>query len=327
MGEKTAIEWTHRRHPRTGALFEGYTMNFWIGCTHAGPECDNCYAESLDVVRFSKMPNFGGGTIATPVLHWGPGAPRHRTGPDNWKKPLAWNRAAIKAGIPLAVFTCSLADFFDQEVPDAWRIEAFEVIQKTTALDWLVLTKRAKYARKFFAQHPELAGLPNVWLGNSIGDPSSLNRLDELQETAAAVRFLSMEPLIADVAADPRLEAALASGKIGWVIVGGESADPRNPASKARPMHPDWVRRIQELCHAYRVPFFFKQWGEWAPAYEVKDPQFQAMCALNRVTRHEFDSGEEGRRYSFKVGKNAAGTSLDGVKVTGLPKFRYAEAA
>jgi protein gp37 len=108
------IEWTD------------HTFNPWIGCTKVSPGCFICYAEQLDITRFSKV--LGEASKAQPVSHWGPGAPRHRTSEAYWKQPLRWNAEADPdtgdSGLPAAlghrrprVFCASLADWLDEEIP------------------------------------------------------------------------------------------------------------------------------------------------------------------------------------------------------------------
>jgi protein gp37 len=90
--------------------------------------------------------------------------------------------------------------------------------------------------------------LPNVWLGTSVEDASVSNRLEDLRETPAAVRFVSFEPLIGSV-------AGIDMNGIHWAIVGGESGP------RSRPMDARWVEEIQYMCSQGDVAFFFKQWG------------------------------------------------------------------
>ena len=112
MAENSKIEWTH------------HTFNPWEGCQKVGPGCDHCYAEARDQ-------RFTGGA------HWGPGAPRRRTSPANWRKPLAWDRAAAAAGERHRVFCASLADVFDNAVDPAWRDDLWRLIEATPNLDWI----------------------------------------------------------------------------------------------------------------------------------------------------------------------------------------------
>src|SRR5438132_7048312 len=116
MGANTKIPWAH------------HTFNGWIGCTAVAPECEHCYAEAMSKFRGWAQ--------------WGVGKPRMRTSEENWKKPLRWNREADALGIRYRVFSSSLSDVFDTEVPAEWRNDLFELIRKTPNLDWLLLTKR-----------------------------------------------------------------------------------------------------------------------------------------------------------------------------------------
>lgn len=321
MSTETAIEWTHRRHPATGVIHPGGTANYWIGCTPCDEACALCYAWGLDDQRFSKT--LGEATPANPIPHFGKGRPRWQVqGVHATMRKL--DRMAVKAGIPLAAFTNSLADFFDEEVPDAWREDAMETIIACRNVDTMILTKRAAKMREWMDDYL-MSPLPNVWLGVTAATKKGvIDRVPFLRKTQAAKRFISAEPLLEDIA--PELNHELAQGGIDLVIVGGESEDFRNhPGRKkgARPMAPDWVLAIQQICWLHNVPFFFKQWGAWAPAYELDhDPQAQAMCLTGNVGKHVFDFGEAGRRSVYRVGKHRAGCRLDGKIFHEMPKLR-----
>lgn len=194
MGENTKIEWADA------------TVNFWIGCTKVSAACDHCYAEA-----FAKR---------TGSARWGNGEPRHRT---KGAVALAFKleRQAERAGRRLRVFTNSLSDIFDTEVPDGWRDTAFAVMALTPNLDWLVLTKRPQVARRYLsdgeagrrianasvdAKLPDdLVRIPsiplrNVWLGTTVENQDMANlRVPLLLDTPAAKRFLSCEPLLGPV--------------------------------------------------------------------------------------------------------------------------------
>jgi protein gp37 len=166
--------------------------------------------------------------------------------------------------------------------------------------------------------------LPNVWLGTSIEDHSTADdRIPHLLATPAAVRFLSAEPLLGPVALDmiltPEMGLYALSGirsdgsgpsgfskgpRIDWVICGGESGP------GARPMHPDWARSLRDQCARDRVPFFFKQWGEWEPRRGFACPD-----DLPRDGWHHFDPECSMRR----VGKKNAGRLLDGREWNEVP--------
>lgn len=328
---QTLIEWTHRRHPLTGQIHPGFTFNPWIGCTKVpgSPACVFCYAATLDDKRFSKT--LGGATVEAPISHWGKGAPRHRT--QTWRDPLKWNRAAEKAGIALAVFCASLADVFDEEVPDAWRDDLFEVVLACPNLDWLLLTKRPEKARDYFARN---GCPPHIWMGSTMENQHWFDqRIGPLLSIEGPeIYFASMEPLFGPL--DPSAGLLFPPGDIrgipcgchdpvrrglGWVIVGGESNEPDK--TKSRPMHPDDALGIFTDCWAAGVPCFGKQWGDWAPAYELDhNPQAQAMCLMGKVLKRDLGRGEGGRRLSYNVGKAAAGHSFEGAARRDMPAFR-----
>jgi protein gp37 len=95
---------------------------------------------------------------------------------------------------------------------------------------------------------PYLPWPKNVWMGVSVESQEYTNRIHELVKVPAAVRFLSLEPLLGPI-------SKLPLRGIDWVIVGGESGP------KARPMEREWVVQIKRRCREMDVPFFFKQWG------------------------------------------------------------------
>lgn len=308
---ETAIGWTHRRDPKTGDWHKGFSHNFWIGCTPVGPECLKCYAWAQDRDRFHWT-----------AEGWGKGKPRRLKAESTWCEPLKWDKKAAKLGFPLAVFSNSLADFFDEEVSDEWRLAALHMIKKTPNLDWLVLTKRARKMRDFMTAYyrdTRTGPLPNLHLYVSAGLNSTLiERAPLLEETPAAVRGLSCEPLLEDL---PDLGRILARGYIDHVIVGGESEN--SLPTPCRPMAPDWATSIRTTCAAHRVPFYFKQWGEYCPAYELDhNPQAQAMCVMGKVQSHYFPTGEEGRRFVYKLGKHITGRTIDGKIHDGQPPLR-----
>ncbi len=167
-----------------------HTFNPWEGCQKVSPECDNCYAENRDL-------RFTGGK------HWGPKAPRRRTSPANWLKPLKWNRdheAFYTAhGRRQRVFCASLADVFDNAVDPQWRADLFDLIRETPNLDWLLLTKRPQNMVKMLPEDWG-DGWSHVWLGTSAGTQKTADQnIPHLLATPAAVRFVSAEPLLGEV--------------------------------------------------------------------------------------------------------------------------------
>jgi protein gp37 len=307
MSENSKIEWTD------------HTFNPWEGCQKVGPGCDHCYAETRNA-------RFGGGQ----AVNWGPGAPRRRTSASNWTLPLRWNAQAdafaAQHGRRQRVFCASLADVFDNAVDPAWRADLFALIAATPNLDWLLLTKRIGNARSMSQMAMGAIGcmhkpLPaNVWLGATVVTQAEAVRdIPKLLAVPARVRFLSMEPLLGPVslrwsAAFPESAPYTAQKpggttnhfdglrQIDWVIVGGESGP------GARPMSPDWARRIRDQCAAAGVPFLFKQWGEWIPMLG----QAEGVPVREKVTTP--DGWVMGH-----AGKKAAGRLLDGQQHDGVP--------
>lgn len=236
MGDKTTIAWTDA------------TFSYWYGCSHAGPGCQNCYAEALMDKRWHRV-------------EWGPGKPRQLTSEANRKQPLKWERehAAFFAehGHNRRVFCSSLGDVFDNEVPAYWRVELFNLIEATPHLTWQLLTKRIGNVPSMLAYMKRT--LPaNVWLGITVVNQEEVDRdIPKLLAVPARIRFLSLEPLLGPVHFFPVAE--LSNRPISMIIVGGESGP------RARPMDLDWVRSIRDQCEAADVPFFFKQVGGLTP--------------------------------------------------------------
>lgn len=152
--------------------------------------------------------------------------------------PLSWKK-------PRTIFVNSMSDLFHEDIPDDFICRVFEVMKKAHWHRFQVLTKRAE---RLAALGPRLPWPKNVWMGVTVERDDYRHRIDLLRGTDAAVKFLSMEPLLSDV---PGMNL---SG-IDWVIVGGESGP------GARPMEQAWVESIQSQCEDKTTPFFFKQWG------------------------------------------------------------------
>ena len=233
MGESTKIEWAH------------HTFNPWWGCVKVSEACAHCYAETFA--------NRTGNRV------WGKDAERRFFGDKHWNEPLKWDKAAKKAGELHRVFCASMADVFearDDLVEERARL--WKLIKRTPNLIWLLLTKRPENILKMVpAEWLKVNRWPsNVWVGTTVENQKWADkRIPELQAVPAPVRFLSVEPLLGPV----ELGGYVSRLGINWVIVGGESG------GKARPMDPDWVNSIYYACSSAGVPFFFKQWGEWAP--------------------------------------------------------------
>jgi protein gp37 len=219
MSERSAIEWTDS------------TWNPVRGCTKISPGCAHCYAETF-AERFRGVHGH---------------AYEHgfdlRLIPEKLTEPLHWRT-------PRMIFVNSMSDLFHERVPDDYITKLAHVMTLASWHTFQVLTKRSQRMRDLLnAQLAFAARQPHIWWGVSVENKKhGLPRIKHLQEANAAVRFLSIEPLLEDL-------GVLDLRTIAWVIVGGESG----PA--ARPMQPAWVRPIRDQCRRAGVAFFFKQWG------------------------------------------------------------------
>jgi protein gp37 len=174
----------------------------------------------------------------------GMGQPRYSNGfkvtlqPDLVRLPLRWKQ-------PRVIFVNSMSDLFHEEIPEEFIADVFQTMCDAHWHTFQILTKRADRLAEL---SPRLPWPLNVWMGISIESPRYVDRIHHLRTVPSAVRFLSIEPLLAPI-------PSLPLRGIDWVIVGGESG----PGS--RPMAGDWIREIRDRCVSRGVPFFFKQWG------------------------------------------------------------------
>lgn len=217
MSTKTSIEWTEQ------------TWNPAVGCSKISPGCAHCYAEVM-AKRLRAMGVKGYENEFRLTLL-----------PERLTEPLKRKR-------PTVYFVNSMSDLFHEEIPDSYLQQVLAIIRQAPQHTFQILTKRAERMAEFFSAHQPP---PNVWLGVTVENRThGLPRLNALRKIPAAVRFVSVEPLLEDLG-----EVDLTG--LDWVIVGGESGP------KARPMQREWVLNIQRLCDEHNVAFFFKQWGGW----------------------------------------------------------------
>ena len=214
MSDGSHIEWTDA------------TWNPVTGCTKVSQGCKHCYAE-----RFAERFRGVNGHPFEQGFDF-------RLWPDRLNLPLAWSA-------PRRIFVNSMSDLFHELVPLDFVQKVFQTMRRARWHTFQVLTKRAD---RLLNLSPSLEWPTNVWMGVSVERSDYAWRIDRLRRTGAAVKFLSLEPLIGP------LDSLDLSG-IDWVIVGGESGP------GARPMERKWVVSIRRQCRAQRVPFFFKQWG------------------------------------------------------------------
>lgn len=236
MAATSDIEWTDM------------TWNPVTGCTKISQGCKHCYAERM-AKRLRAM-----------------GVNRYRDGfavrlhPAALEEPDRWTGSR-------RVFVNSMSDLFHKDVPLEFITRAFRSIARNPQHEFQILTKRAGRVAQLASS---LDWPPNLWLGTSVEHERTTSRIDQLRRVPAAVRFLSLEPLLG-----PLDDLDLAG--IHWVIVGGESGP------GARPMDPAWVESILAQCRQASVPFFFKQWGG------VRKKK--AGRSLNGRTYDEFPTG------------------------------------
>lgn len=209
----SSIEWTEQ------------TWNPTTGCTKISQGCKFCYAEvmakRLQAMGIEKYKNGFKVTLHRDVLD----APR------KWK--------------PSVIFVNSMSDLFHENIPLDYIKEVFYVMNDCRQHNFQVLTKRSELLVEY---NEYLTWTENIWMGVSVEDARVLSRIDDLRQCSAAIKFLSLEPLLGPL---PKLNLT----GIDWVIVGGESG------RKARPIKEQWVIDIRDQCMEANVPFFFKQWG------------------------------------------------------------------
>lgn len=327
MAHKTSIEWTDA------------TWSPIRGCSRISPDCTNCYAERMAA---RGLPGMNSPTTGEPFAIMTPSGPRW-TGKvelieSELDKPLRWWK-------PRRIFVNSISDTFHADVPDGRIDWLFAVMALCPQHTFLVLTKRADRMYEWAAGSraarftSRVTGghwpLRNVWLGVSVEDQRRADeRIPHLLATPAAVRFVSMEPMLGAVDLtclqhDNLFEVNALTGdhgvyrplrgrsdkKLDWVIVGGESGP------GARPMHPDWARSIRNQCEAAGVPFFFKQWGAWQNGSGLKPANDRVLCNDGMLLGMDLAEADYGVRSNWRnlqptvvsrVGKKEAGRLLDG---------------
>jgi len=208
------IEWTET------------TWNPSTGCTKISDGCANCYAEVM-TRRLKAM-----------------GVEKYKDGfnlachDKELQLPYTWKK-------PRIIFVNSMSDLFHENMPFDFIKAVFKVMNDCPQHTFQVLTKRAGALEKYYTL---LDWTPNIWMGVTVENNKVVKRIDSLRKVPAAVKFLSIEPLISAI---PNLNLL----NIDWVIVGGESG--RTP----RPIKEEWVIDIKEQCQTAKVAFYFKQWG------------------------------------------------------------------
>ncbi len=322
MSAKTAIQWTDA------------TWNPFTGCSRVSAGCKNCYAFQVHDMRHKAW--LAGKKL--PIQYAHPFS-TIQFFTDRFLQPLSWKK-------PRRIFVNSMSDLFHESTP----FEFIEKIWATMAMcpqhTFQILTKRPARALEFFEWEKTsmkaagldewwkgLVTLPNVQIGVSVENQAAADeRIPLLAKIPAAWRFLSCEPLLGPLDLEPWLpfsleevgeilegggEIACSPFFIDWVIVGGESG------KGARPMCLDWARSLRDQTKAAGVPFFFKQWGEWAPIEEpaVRQIPMGYFEARERGLIHNWSADQEvvSSNCSVKIGKKRAGRLLDGCEWNEFP--------
>ena len=262
MADKTKIEWTDA------------TWNPITGCTRVSRGCEHCYAERLAAGRLRHHRSREG--LTDEHGRWN-GLLRFNR---QWlNQPLEWKK-------PRRVFVVAHGDLFHEDVPDEWIDHVFAVMAMSRQHVFQVLTKRPERMRRYLSEevgkHPgntvierlekridsrwqgklltwpwahkedERWPLKNVWIGTSVEDQATADeRIHVLFRTPAAVRWLSVEPMLEPILFSHMLYAW--PPNLHWAVCGGESGP------GFRPMDPDWARSIRDQCVIGGVPFFMKQ--------------------------------------------------------------------
>lgn len=214
MASRSSIEWTES------------TWNPVTGCTKVSPGCEHCYAERMSH-RLKAMGN-----------------PKYANAFDLTVHEDALD-APLRMKTPRMIFVNSMSDLFHSGVALDFIQRAFGVMKQASWHTFQVLTKRSSRLAEL---SEKLEWPENIWMGVSVETEDYTFRIDDLRTTAAATKFLSLEPLLGPL-------HGLDLNEIDWVIVGGESGP------GARPMKEEWVTDIRDQCVAQGIPFFFKQWG------------------------------------------------------------------
>ncbi len=253
------------------------TWNPITGCTKHSEGCQNCYAEKMHK-RLTAMGQEKYKEPFNKVVFHKETLSRHNFSRLNAKRKM--------------IFVNSMSDTFCKDVTDLNIQLILDECCFNEPHIFQILTKRAERLPDF--EYPT-----NVWLGVTVEMAKYKSRMEYLKQTNAKIKFLSCEPLLEDL-------GELGLTGIDWVIAGGESG------KNARPCHPDWVRNIQKQCEEQKVPFFFKQWGEYFPRTQWESSPDLILDDENIIVLQD--------EIFNRVGKSKAGALLDGKEYKEYPK-------
>lgn len=253
MAKNSEIGWTH------------HTANPWWGCTKVSPACDHCYASVISARLSEKL--FG------ERVRWGPGGRQGHQMDALERDAPSWDRAARRAGQRHRVFCGSMCDWAEGRKDQRPSLERlFPLIERTTSLDWLLLTKRPNIGARLLTDAFGATLPPNIWVGSTIENEEwAERRLPHLLAIDAVIRFVSVEPMLGPL--DLRRHLGHGLGKINWVICGGESGAGARGSTDVL----GWYRSLRDQCVEASVPFFFKQWGR----FQQQGPQVLKLRGKN----------------------------------------------
>jgi protein gp37 len=293
MGEQTGISWADK------------TWSPWYGCTQVSMgdkgACVGCYARFMSETRHGR------------VVFGGPGrgeGTRDVRADSAWKDPIRWNRTS-----PGAFIFPSMCDPFDnhQDLVEPRR-RFFDLIRATPNLTWLLLTKRPQNIVRMATTCMTAGADGKIWPSNAAIGFTAVTQAEmdrDGRHALAAYRTLGTAPFLF-WSGEPLMGPAIIPGELlalagrFWAITGGET---NQGSHRARPSNPDWFRSLRDQCRAAEVPYHHKQNGEWV-AYGQHNGKPDENLGLPGEPREDRDvAGER----LFRVGKKAAGRTLDGV--------------
>ena len=283
------------------------------GCSPISEGCQNCWARRM-ATRLKGRYGYPADDPFKVTYH-----------PDRLDQPLKWKR-------PKVIYVCLMGDLFHADVPFYLIDDVFDVIRRLQQHTFLILTKRpwrmCEWSNSTNARGVDLLGnCPNLWVGVTVEGPGQKQRISNLLQIPAAVRWVSYEPALGpvDFAGDDgghhyfpfENEQGTITPGLNWIVAGGETGP------GARPAHPDWFRKVKDDCVAAGIPFYFKQWGEWVPVLQISN-DFKPITKKDVLKRAHIWYDKNGHRedVSFKVGKKTAGRVLDGRTWNEMPKVR-----
>lgn len=313
---KTKIDYLGRSWNPIETVLKG-KFGHGYHCTKVSEGCRGCWSERMNV-RIGNGKPYDNQHFEFEIVE------------KKLQEPLKWKK-------PQMIGVQFMGDLFHEDIPFELVDEVFHTIAVCPHLTFQILTKRPERMLEYMTTSEYVKGIEtvkNIWLGVSVEDQATADqRIPFLLKTPAAVRFVSIEPMLGavdlskwyhedscgcldryDIKDCPHCKNTGVVKEFDWVICGGESGP------NARPMHPDWVRSLRDQCKSASVPFFFKQWGEWGIA-EI--PSLAKYNAKKQICFYSDGRVQWVPSYATtmeKVGKKKAGHLLDGKEHREMPE-------